>query len=172
MACPHSDFPGVKLLLDEPVELIRSHAFLQRAEILSTWAYKEWSNAILHRFLILELRRGKTSSVWLRIDRRVHPETSGVSFVFAFGQSPAYDTVGRSRCLSRFRKGLTHHEPGCFFCRQSCPSRQGAVRKAPALQQPHYSGRIQVLTRSHPRGACGLSSLAGEQRVAIKQVIS
>lgn len=88
-----SDFLGAKLKLDELVELIRSHISLQRAEILSTEGYKEWSNGILHRFLVLELRRTSKASIWLRIDRRMQPNASKINFVLAMGESPAYDTV-------------------------------------------------------------------------------
>lgn len=88
-----SDEQGTKLELDELVALIRSHTSLQRAAILSTEGYKQRRNTILHRFLVLELRRQDRSPIWLRIDRRMHPETRMVSFLLASGKSPAYDTV-------------------------------------------------------------------------------
>lgn len=83
----------ITMELDKLVELIRLHPSLQRADITSAEGYKQKRNGILHRFLALELRRGSKPAVWLRLDRRVHPETSRISFLLASGESPAYDTV-------------------------------------------------------------------------------
>lgn len=79
--------------LDNLVKLIRAHASLQNTDIISAESYKQKRNGILHRFLALELRRGSKPVVWLRLDRRVDPETSRISFLLASGESPAYDTV-------------------------------------------------------------------------------
>lgn len=84
---------GKTMQLDQLTALIQAHSSLQRIEIASTEGYKQKRNGILHRFLILELRRSDKSPVWLRIDRRMHPDTTRVSFVLASGESPAYDTV-------------------------------------------------------------------------------
>lgn len=138
------------MMLDDLVKLIESHTSLQDIKILSTEGYKEMSNVVLHRFLILELRRGKETSVWLRIDRRVHPESKGVSFVLALGQSPAYDTVSQTPFPRRFSACLTSYQSGHFLDRQSCAGWQGAIRKPSALQRPQDRGRIQHNTGSHP----------------------
>lgn len=88
-----SDVIGIKLEIGELAELIRSHSSLQRTEIVSTEGYKQTRNAILHRFLILELRRADKHPVWLRMDRRMYPDANRVSFLLESFQSPAYDTV-------------------------------------------------------------------------------
>lgn len=84
------------LELDQLVELITKHAFMQGADILSTESYRHTRRGIVHRFLILEVRRmGMASSVWLRMDRRMDPKIGAVGFVLAARKLPAYDTVRR-----------------------------------------------------------------------------
>lgn len=107
-----SDFLGAKLQLDELVELIQSHASLQRAEIHSTEGYREWRNAIFRRFLVLELRREGKSPVWLRIDCRVHEGTGKLRFVLNGAQSPANDTVCLIPFIFTFSVRLTDHRLG------------------------------------------------------------
>lgn len=88
--------------LDKLVNLIKDHRSLRRAEIVSTEGYKESPNGILHRFLILKLRREKKDPVWLRLDRRMHPNTGRTAFLLASGESPAYDTVRCAASLDGF----------------------------------------------------------------------
>lgn len=98
-----SDVFEMMMKLDKLVRLIQSHRSLQLAEIVLAEGYKEKPNGILHRFLILKLKRTGKDPVWLRMDRRMDPNTKFLSFLLASSQSPAYDTVGvtLSLCLTR-----------------------------------------------------------------------
>lgn len=56
---------GRTMQLDKLMALIQSHSSLQRSEILSTKGYKQKRKDILHRSLVLEIRRGEKSPVWI-----------------------------------------------------------------------------------------------------------
>lgn len=66
---------------------------MQRAEIISAEGYKEWIGPILHRFLVLELRRSSRKPIWLRIDRRMAQGVGTFRFIRALATTPANDTV-------------------------------------------------------------------------------
>lgn len=88
-----SDVQGMTMELGRLRELIEKHSSLQHVQIVETQGYKQKRNGILHRFLILELQRQDKPSVWLRLDRRMHPNTSRIAFILASGESPANDSV-------------------------------------------------------------------------------
>ncbi|KAF8322224.1 TPR-like protein [Clavulina sp. PMI_390] len=60
----------VSLPLDNFASLIARHPSLQSIEIISSEAYRRTHQGITHRFLVLELRRLRKPTVWLRLDRR------------------------------------------------------------------------------------------------------
>lgn len=91
-----SHVEGMTMKLGKLVELIRLHRSLQCIEIVSSECYKQRTNGILHRFLILALRRKDKPPVWLRLDRRMDPNISRTGFLLASIQSPANDTVRQS----------------------------------------------------------------------------
>lgn len=88
-----SHIEGMTMKLNKMVELVGQHVSLQHTEIVSSECYKQKSNAILHRFLVLALRRKDKPPVWLRLDRRMDPNISRTGFLLASSQSPANDTV-------------------------------------------------------------------------------
>lgn len=79
--------------LPKLVELIGLHRSLQRTEIVSSECYKQTNNAVLHRFLVLALRRKNKPPVWVRLDRRMDPDITHAAFLLTLGRSPACDTV-------------------------------------------------------------------------------
>lgn len=73
-------------------DMINANMSLRQAEILTTECYTQKVAAgVLHRFLVLELRRKGRKNVWLRLDRRAG--RSALSLVRALGSSPANDIV-------------------------------------------------------------------------------
>lgn len=86
--------PSVTLPLDTLCDLIDRYATLERAEIISVEVYKEWTAfGVLHRFLVLQLRRPKRSDIWIRLDRRA---SSNVTFprITRTRKLEAVDSVG------------------------------------------------------------------------------
>lgn len=71
--------------------LVRSHQDLWDAEVCATESYTIWTGRVIHRFLILEVRRGLESAVWLRLERQ--PRESIVSAMLRFGIVPSLDEV-------------------------------------------------------------------------------
>ncbi|KAF8338042.1 WD40-repeat-containing domain protein [Cantharellus anzutake] len=72
-------------------KVIEKHLWLQMARIVSASCYSQSRNLILHRFLILQLRRPGRNDIWLRIDRRAG--LGILSLVRKLGTTPAHDTV-------------------------------------------------------------------------------
>ncbi|KAF8342236.1 uncharacterized protein EI90DRAFT_3208365 [Cantharellus anzutake] len=81
--------------------VIEEHLWLQTARIISTSCYSQYRNLILHRFLILQLRRPGKRDIWLRIDRRAG--LSPLKLAQKLGKTRANDTAQ----LSASEKDLT-----------------------------------------------------------------
>jgi hypothetical protein len=79
------------MLVSELCDVIKQHRSLRQAEILSTECYTESTGRVIHRFLILELRREGRKDIWLRLDRR--PGSSIPQLLLTAGTAPAKDTV-------------------------------------------------------------------------------
>lgn len=77
-------------------DLIDQCASLERVKILSVECYRERSKfGVLHRALILHLRRSGRSDVWLRIDRLRSEKVSIPALAFRGGKTEANDVVRR-----------------------------------------------------------------------------
>ncbi|KAF8327761.1 uncharacterized protein EI90DRAFT_3126783 [Cantharellus anzutake] len=79
------------LLKDLCEKVIEKHLSLQSARIVSTSCYSQYRAILLHRFLILELRRPGKRDVWLRIERRAG--LGPLSLARQLGKSRARDTA-------------------------------------------------------------------------------
>jgi hypothetical protein len=79
------------MLVSQLCDVVKQHRSLMQAEILSTECYTESSRGVVHRFLILELRREGRKDIWLRLDRR--PGSSISQLVLNAGTVRAKDTV-------------------------------------------------------------------------------
>ena len=86
-------YGSVILSLSQLCEVIDRHRSLQRAEIISTEGYVERLGAIIHRFLVLLLRRSGRKPVYLRLDRRLGKNTSALHLLRSSGSTPANDVV-------------------------------------------------------------------------------
>lgn len=62
-----------------------------------TEGYAERSGVILHRFLVLELKREDKKPIYLRLDRRLGEGVSRMTLLRASGVTSANDTVRRIR---------------------------------------------------------------------------
>ncbi|KAF8332821.1 WD40-repeat-containing domain protein [Cantharellus anzutake] len=71
--------------------VIEKHIWLQMARIVSTSCYSQYRNLVLHRFLILQLRRPGKQDIWLRIDRRAG--LGALSLMWKLGKTRAHDTA-------------------------------------------------------------------------------
>lgn len=72
---------------------IDGHSSLRSAKIVSTECYAMKAGAVMHRFVILELRREGRKDVWLRLDRRRGNKVSFFRFLAASGITQANDRV-------------------------------------------------------------------------------
>lgn len=79
--------------------LIEKHRSLQEAEIITTEGYAQQIGGILHRFLVLELRRSGKKTIWLRLDRRAG--RSALRLLLTLGSAPAHDVVSLSSIFLR-----------------------------------------------------------------------
>lgn len=84
--------------LNDLIDLTARHQSLQRAEIISAEGYCEniigvKGVAIVHRFLILELRRLGQYSIWLRLDRKRGQGIGLLAVLAASWETSANDTV-------------------------------------------------------------------------------
>lgn len=84
-----------KISLERLCGVIGEHRSMRQAEIVTAEGYKEWTGRVLHRFLVLELRRPERKTIWLRIDRRRATEVSVLRFLASRASTPANDTVRR-----------------------------------------------------------------------------
>jgi len=84
----------LKLLLEDLCKVIDEHRSMQLAEIVTTEGYSEWTGTVIHRFLVLELRRVGRKPIWLRIDRQRAQDVNAFRFLAARASTPANDTVG------------------------------------------------------------------------------
>lgn len=81
----------LNLSLSDVCRYIEAHPSLQSAEIVSTECYSERAGPVLHRFVVLELRRPKRKNVWLRLDRRRAKNVSLARFLSGAGVTDAND---------------------------------------------------------------------------------
>jgi hypothetical protein len=86
-------FDVLPLPLSQLCELVDCHRSLQRAETISSEAYTERIGAVIHRFLVLELRREGKKPIWLRLERTRSKSVGVVEFLLARGSTPANDIV-------------------------------------------------------------------------------
>lgn len=83
----------VELSLVDVCDHIDEHPSLRAAEIISTECYAVQASAVMHRFIVLELRRQGRKDVWLRLDRRRGEKISLLQFLAASGTTQANDRV-------------------------------------------------------------------------------
>lgn len=82
-------------------DLVTKHKSLQRARIVSAECYAEKLGVVMHRFVILELKREGRKDIYLRLDRRRERNISTLNFLAASGTSLSNDTVrNQSTCLA------------------------------------------------------------------------
>lgn len=75
-------------------DMIDMYPTLQEAEVISTECYTTPIRlGIVHRFLLLELRRDGLKPIWMRLDRTRNKFTSRARFVLTGGQTRANDIV-------------------------------------------------------------------------------
>jgi hypothetical protein len=86
-------FDVLLLPLSQLCELVDSHHSLQRAETISSEAYTERVGAVIHRFLIMEIRREGKKPIWLRLERTRSRSVGVVEFLRAGASTPANDVV-------------------------------------------------------------------------------
>jgi len=99
------------LSLSDTCKYISDHPSLQEAEIVSTECYVQNLGGVMHRFLLLELRRANRKDVWLRLDRRRGGNVSLLRFFALSGVTKANDralisagkapVVGQARAENR-----------------------------------------------------------------------
>lgn len=83
----------IDLSLSELCQLIQQRRSLQQAIITMTEGYSERSGTVVHRFLVLQLKRDDKEPTWLRLDRRMGNDVSTMSFVLKSSVTRANDTV-------------------------------------------------------------------------------
>ena len=75
-------------------QLVDMYTALQYATIVSTECYTQRiAVQVVHRFLILELKREGKKTIWLRMDRRRSKLVNTQRFLFGRGSTDANDTV-------------------------------------------------------------------------------
>ena len=80
--------------IHELCEFIQRQRSLQQAIITMTEGYAERLGAIVHRFLVLELKREDKKPIYLRLDRRLGKGVPTISLLRTSGVTSANDTVG------------------------------------------------------------------------------
>ena len=88
------------LSVSELCQLIQQRASLQHAIITRTEGYAEHLGAVVHRFLVLELKREDKKPIFLRLDRRRGEGVSPMSLISASGVTSANDTVSNTGIVS------------------------------------------------------------------------
>ncbi|KAF8289118.1 hypothetical protein DL93DRAFT_1163770 [Clavulina sp. PMI_390] len=86
-------FGAIELSLADVCSFISEGAALRGAHIISVKGYCEPAGPVLHRFVVLHLRRVQRKDIWLRLDRRRGQGVSAFRFVFASGDTQANDKV-------------------------------------------------------------------------------
>lgn len=96
---------GYGMPLEHLCRLISSYPSLQDAEIVASACYTKRITsivgiAVLHRYLVLELRREGKKTIWVRLDRARSKASESRPFLRALGQTRANDVVSatQSRC--------------------------------------------------------------------------
>lgn len=123
----------LQLELSELCNLIKARRSLSLAEIVSVECYAQRVGLILHRFLVLHLRREGRKDMYLRMDRRAAKDVSLTELVWASGQTQARDEVrlllshsvrtrAQSKCL--LGKSITKQK-------QASWDKRGESRKSP-----------------------------------------
>lgn len=84
--------------LQEFIDLIAGHRSLQNTEILSAEGYRQKivgikEVSIVHRYLVLELKRHGQDPIWLRLDRRRDNDVGALAFLAAAAETRANDQV-------------------------------------------------------------------------------
>lgn len=88
------------LSVSELCQLIQQRRSLQRAIITKTEGYAERSGSVVHRFLVVELKREGKKLICLRLDRRRGEGVSPISLISASGVTSANDTVSNIGIVS------------------------------------------------------------------------
>lgn len=83
----------IGLSLPQLCDSISQHRSLQQAEIVCSEGYAVRAGAVIHRFLVLQLRRARRKMIWLRLDRLRSTKVSPLGFLRAGASTPANDTV-------------------------------------------------------------------------------
>ncbi|KAF8315958.1 hypothetical protein DL93DRAFT_2078746, partial [Clavulina sp. PMI_390] len=83
----------IDLSLADVCNYIDDHQSLQQAVIVSSECYSQRSNGVIHRFVVLELRRPRRKVIWLRLDRRRGERVSFMKLLAASGVTQANDRV-------------------------------------------------------------------------------
>lgn len=137
--------PSAQILrtsLRELCVLISSHVSLQTAKIVSTEGYAMITNAIVHRFLLLELRRDGKRGIWLRLDRLRGRKGSMFKFLRNGGVSDANDRVCTRFIFSQFPTRTNRITT--FHRRNSLPTRAICSAQA-AGKRVHKSSMLNLL---------------------------
>lgn len=80
--------------LSQLCDFIAKHPSLQTAGIVSCSCYAQRTSLlVIHRFLILQLRRTGRKDVWLRLDRLRSPNVALIEFSLTGGVTPSNDMV-------------------------------------------------------------------------------
>ncbi|KAF8308163.1 hypothetical protein DL93DRAFT_2159211 [Clavulina sp. PMI_390] len=81
----------INFSLADLCKYIDIHRSLQIAAIITSECYFEAAGPVLHRFLLLELRREGRKIIWLRLDRRRGENVSLIKFLSTSGVTKAND---------------------------------------------------------------------------------
>lgn len=85
---------GYGIPLDHLCRLITSYPSLQDADIVASECYtKRIAPTVVHRYLVLELRREGKKTVWIRLDRTRFKAGGAMRFVRSGAQTKANDVV-------------------------------------------------------------------------------
>lgn len=84
---------GLRFTFTGFCDKVRSSCSLGRAKIESIECYRQPSGPVMHRFLLLHLKRPGRSDIWLRIDRQLAPNLTLPKFFARYFQSASNDSV-------------------------------------------------------------------------------
>lgn len=154
-------FGVLDLTLSEICQYVDAYSSLQAAEIVCTECYAERAGAVLHRFIILELRRENRKNVWLRLDRRRGKGVSMFQFLATAGITKANDRV-RTVCPQPLHACLILPFAGSTLCPERPACLESNSRERAAVSVTSESSRARPPATGHHRGDCGVSRLARE----------